>query len=59
MPTIALCRKTVFGIERLYIEGTNNATAIRRLTGRRTVELGDIESLKMLGFTVTIDGVEQ
>tara|TARA_R100000482_G_scaffold121944_1_gene68688 strand:- start:115 stop:279 length:165 start_codon:yes stop_codon:yes gene_type:complete len=45
--------KSVFGNERIYVV-CKNALYISRLTGKKTIDRTDINSLENLGFTVEV-----
>lgn len=44
-------RKNVYGQELLYISTPAIASAVRRLTGKLTIDAGDITALGVLGCT--------
>jgi hypothetical protein len=49
--TINYIKKNVYGNEMLYIVG-DAKEFVARLTGKKTVDEGDIKALKNLGLTV-------
>lgn len=45
-----------FGNERIFpVEGDTPAELLTRLTGKKTLDRNDIEIIKELGFTVTVE----
>lgn len=47
--TIHYHKRSVYGIEKLYITDAATAERVSRLTGRKTIEPRDIENLAALG----------
>lgn len=43
-------KKSVYGVEKLYITDVKQAQAVSALTGRKTIETRDIEALRVLGI---------
>ena len=48
---ITIEKRNVYGNELIYIV-SNHAEAIRRLTGKKTIDQNDIATLEKLGFTI-------
>ena len=48
---ITIEKRNVYGNELIYIV-SNHAEAIRRLTGKKTIDQNDIANLEQLGFTI-------
>lgn len=48
---ITIEKRNVYGNELIYIV-SNHAEAIRRLTGKKTIDQNDIATLEQLGFTI-------
>jgi hypothetical protein len=50
--TIEVIRKEVWGNDLTYIKEESVRNSIRKLTGRKTLTVSDIEALKELGFVL-------
>ena len=50
--TIEVIRKQVWGNELTYVKEESVRNSIRKLTGRKTLTVSDIEALKELGFVL-------
>jgi hypothetical protein len=50
--TIEVIRKQVWGNDLTYIKEESVRNSIRKLTGRKTLTVSDIEALKELGFVL-------
>jgi len=50
--TIEVIRKEVWGNELTYVKEESVRNSIRKLTGRKTLTISDIEALKELGFVL-------
>lgn len=50
MSTVSYHKKSVYGVEKLYITDAKQAQAVSALTGRKTIETRDIEALRVLGI---------
>ena len=52
MMTIEVIRKEVWGNDLTYVKEESVRNSIRKLTGRKTLTVSDIEALKELGFVL-------
>ncbi len=50
--TIEVIRKEVWGNDLTYVKEESVRNSIRKLTGRKTLTVSDIEALKELGFVL-------
>ena len=50
--TIEVIRKQVWGNELTYVKEESVRNSIKKLTGRKTLTISDIEALKELGFVL-------
>ncbi len=50
--TIEVERKEVWGNELTYVKEESVRNSIRKLTGRKSLTISDIEALKELGFVL-------
>jgi hypothetical protein len=50
--TIEVIRKQVWGNDLTYVKEESVRNSIRKLTGRKTLTVSDIEALKELGFVL-------
>ena len=50
MTTIKIYKKNVWGNDLIYIKDEKEAEAMRKLTGRKTINASDIRTLEALGF---------
>ena len=50
--TIEVIRKEVWGNDLTYVKDESVRNSIRKLTGRKTLTVSDIEALKELGFVL-------
>ena len=50
--TIEVIRKEVWGNELTYVKEESVRNSIRKLTGRKSLTISDIEALKELGFVL-------
>ncbi len=50
--TIEVIRKEVWGNELTYVKDESVRNSIRKLTGRKSLTISDIEALKELGFVL-------
>ena len=50
--TIEVIRKEVWGNELTYVKEESVRNSVRKLTGRKTLTISDIEALKELGFVL-------
>ena len=50
--TIEVIRKQVWGNDLTYVKDESVRNSIRKLTGRKTLTVSDIEALKELGFVL-------
>ena len=50
--TIEVIRKEVWGNDLTYVKEESVRNSIRKLTGRKTLTISDIEALKELGFVL-------
>jgi hypothetical protein len=52
MMTIEVIRKEVWGNELTYVKDESVRNSVRKLTGRKSLTISDIEALKELGFVL-------
>jgi len=53
MVTIQIRMKSVYGVDRMYVESPTSARlAIKLLTGKKTIDDNDISSLMVLGVGI-------
>mgnify|MGYP005988688445 FL=1 len=50
--TIEVIRKEVWGNELTYVKDESVRNSVRKLTGRKSLTISDIEALKELGFVL-------
>jgi len=50
--TIEVIRKEVWGNDLTYVKEESVRNSIRKLTGRKSLTISDIEALKELGFVL-------
>jgi|TARA_A200000159_G_scaffold129599_1_gene125978 hypothetical protein len=50
--TIEVIRKEVWGNELTYVKEESVRNSVRKLTGRKSLTISDIEALKELGFVL-------
>tara|TARA_R100001480_G_scaffold143701_1_gene141464 strand:- start:269 stop:451 length:183 start_codon:yes stop_codon:yes gene_type:complete len=50
--TIEVIRKQVWGNDLTYVKEESVRNSVRKLTGRKTLTISDIEALKELGFVL-------
>ena len=50
--TIEVIRKQVWGNELTYVKEESVRNSVRKLTGRKSLTISDIEALKELGFVL-------
>ena len=50
--TIEVIRKQVWGNDLTYVKGESVRNSVRKLTGRKSLTVSDIEALKELGFVL-------
>lgn len=50
--TIEVIRKEVWGNELTYVKEESVRDSVRKLTGRKSLTISDIEALKELGFVL-------
>tara|TARA_R100001440_G_C2448645_1_gene107713 strand:+ start:233 stop:415 length:183 start_codon:yes stop_codon:yes gene_type:complete len=50
--TIEVIKKEVWGNELTYVKEESVRNSIRKLTGRKSLTISDIEALKELGFVL-------
>lgn len=50
--TIEIVRKEVWGNELTYVKEESVRNSVRKLTGRKSLTISDIEALKELGFVL-------
>tara|TARA_R100001463_G_scaffold9154_1_gene27517 strand:- start:567 stop:749 length:183 start_codon:yes stop_codon:yes gene_type:complete len=50
--TIEVIRKQVWGNDLTYVKEESVRNSVRKLTGRKTLTVSDIEALKELGFVL-------
>jgi len=55
MLTIEVEQKEVYGNKLTYIKKESVRSAVKKLTGRKTLTDYDIQALKELGFTIVIE----
>lgn len=50
--TIEVIRKEVWGNDLTYVKDESVRNSVRKLTGRKSLTISDIEALKELGFVL-------
>ncbi len=53
--TIEVIRKEVWGNELTYVKDESVRNSVRKLTGRKSLTISDIEALKELGFVLVLE----